>query len=350
MTMDPRFVVLYARSDALGDAVMRIPALRAARHAFPAAHIVYATQGPTTLAAMLRRQVAGVVDEVRPHTALPTLLAELGPAWGEAAVADFRTVVGWLVLERLRLLPRGVVYEANFPGYLVSSPGAGWGMRPEHNAWRYHRLIERLARRPLPFNHRLTATEPGREQARRVRGDGYRPLVLLGGNAAAHKALTAAQLEPVASALLERGYDVVYLHTPGDGPTGAELAARVPSLSCVGPGPNVAGVPLLDVCLGLGEAAVAFVGPEGGLGHCMAGLGTALVLVNHGANIQRWRPLTGEVETVQARTASPTGRSADVPPATILQAFDRLTAAREQAHAQQPVWAVAKETAPVVSD
>lgn len=327
----PHLLVLYARSDALGDALMRIPAVRAARSAFPAARIVYGTTGTTHLSSTLRRHLEGVVDEFLPDRTLPRLLRELGPRRGHAAVADFRTVAGWLARERLRLLPSGIAYDANFPGYALT-PGRGLGVRPEHNAWRYHRVVERLAGRSLPFDHRLDVLPSARTEVERIRNGSRRPLALLAGNSAAHKALRAVQLAPVAEHLMARGHDVVYLHSPGDGATGAEMTARVPGITVVGGQPDLNGVPLLDVFQALGEQAAAYVGPEGGLGHWMATVLTPIVIVNHGASMDRWRPLSGLVEVVEARTASASGRNMHTPPATIIAAVDRLLAAQQRNH------------------
>lgn len=341
MTAAPSVLVLYARSDALGDGLFRIPAIRAARSAFPDARIVYATARQTTLATALRRHVADVLDEFRPNRTLGTLIAEFAPSRGSLAIADLRCVAGWLVGARARLVGTGIRYEANFPGYALSAARAGFGVRPEHNAWRYHRVVERLAGRALPFDHRLTVLEAAREQARLLRNAPYRPLVLLGANSAPHKALTAHQLVPVAERMLERGYDVVYLNSPGEGPSGAELAARVPGLGVAGPDLEVNGVPLLEVFLALGEMADAYVGPEGGIGHCMSGVGTPIVLVNYGAKMDRWRPLSGVVEVIEARQASPSGRSADTPPAAIIQALDGLLRARHRDHPRDAEWRAA---------
>jgi ADP-heptose:LPS heptosyltransferase len=338
LTSSPRLLVLYARADALGDGLMRIPALRAARTAFPDARIVYGTTEQTVLASVLRRHAAGLVDEFRSRVSLTELVAELAPATGHAAVVDFRSIAGWLVAARLRL-PHGIVYEANFPGYALSWLSHGLEPRPAHNAWRYHRMIERLAARPLPFDHRLDVSAPAREQAHRLLGNGGR-LILLAANSARHKALTAEQVVPVAQELLRRGYDVVYLYSPGEGPTGSELAGWVPGLRVAGPGPDVNGVPLLEVFLALGEMADAFIGPEGGLAHGMASVLAPIVIINHGARMARWRPLSGVVEVVEARTASPSGRAADAPAATIVDALDRLLAARHRDHPRATPWSM----------
>ena len=48
-------LIFYARNDALGDGLLRIPALRAARTAFPQSHIVYGAMRGSSLSHVLRK-------------------------------------------------------------------------------------------------------------------------------------------------------------------------------------------------------------------------------------------------------------------------------------------------------
>ena len=154
--MSTPFVILYARIDAFGDGLLRIPAIRAARTAFPDSRILYGTAGNSTLETVLRRYVNHLVDDFRTNTPLLDIVRELQPRRRTAAIVDFRNVVPWLLKARLGLAGRGLGYEANFPGFLLSAPA--WkmpGARPEQNAWRYHRMVERTAGSSLPFDHTL---------------------------------------------------------------------------------------------------------------------------------------------------------------------------------------------------
>ncbi|TPL00004.1 hypothetical protein FJ938_23650 [Mesorhizobium sp. B2-4-14] len=265
---------------------------------------------------------------------LSAILAEFARPGGQTTVVDFRAGVPGLMVTALQLVGRGVRYEPNFAGHLLSLRwGTRWTLRPEHNAWRYHRLIERLAGRHLPFDHRLDVPQAARTQARRLRGSGDRPLVLLGGNARGNKFMSEAQVAAMASNLIDAGYQVLYLVTPGDGPTPQALLARESRLSVVGPERELGVEAFGDLLLALGEMAAAYVGMEGGLGHLFATVMTPTVIVNNGANLERWRPLSNRVEVVTAPRRGRTANVSDTPVESILEATHRLLAAGRRDHA-----------------
>ena len=326
-------LIFYVRNDALGDGLLRIPALRAARTAFPRSHIVYGCQGKSSLTGMLHKHAAPLVNDFRMKP-LSAILAEFGQPGRQKTVVDFRTGVPGLMVTGLQLLGRGVHYEPNFAGYLLSlRRGTRWTLRPEHNAWRYHRLIERLAGRHLPFDHRLDVPPAARTLARRLRGADDRPLVLLGGNARGDKLMSEDQISAISGNLIDAGYRVLYLVTPGDGPKPQALAARESRLSVVGPELGLDVEAFGDLLLALGEMAAAYVGMEGGLGHLFATVMTPTVIVNNGANLERWRPLSNTVEVVTAPKRGRTAYVSDTPVEAILEATHRLLAAGRRDHA-----------------
>ncbi|TPN17874.1 glycosyltransferase family 9 protein [Mesorhizobium sp. B2-3-3] len=334
MDLPAPLLIFYGRNDALGDGLLRIPALRAARTAFPRSHIVYGSQGKSSLTGMLHKHAAPLVDDFRTIVPLSAILAEFARPGGRTTVVDFRAGVPGLMVTGLQLLGRGVRFEPNFAGHLLSLRwGTRWTLRPEHNAWRYHRLIERLAGRHLPFDHRLDVPQAARAQARRLRGTGDRPLILLGGNARGNKFMSEAQVAAIAGNLIDAGYQVLYLVTPGDGPTPQALLARESRLSVIGPELGLGVEAFGDLLLALGEMAAAYVGMEGGLGHLFATVMTPTVIVNNGANLERWRPLSNRVEVVTAPRRGRTANVADMPVEAILEATHRLLAAGRRDHA-----------------
>jgi ADP-heptose:LPS heptosyltransferase len=331
--MDPiaPVLILYSRIDAFGDGLLRIPALRAARTAFPDRHIVYACKHTSTLETLLRRHVDHLVDEFRTNTPLLDIVAEAASGGRKAAIVDFRMVVPWLIATRLKLIGRGVSYQANFPGFALSSlTGQKFGPRPEHNAWRYHRLVERMAERRLPFDHRLAVPEPSRLLARQIIGTGGRPLILICGNGAEEKRMKLSQIATVARDLIDGGFQLLYLETPGGGATAQALEAIEPRLGVIGPGLGLDPSTLAGLYLALGEAAAAYVGIEGGMAHLLATVMTPMVVINHGASIERWRPLSNVVEVVEAREH---GSIAETPAHVIVAAVHRLLGARRRDHA-----------------
>ena len=322
-------VVLYARKDAFGDGLLRIPALRAARTAFPDSRIVYGAGGGSSLESVLRRHVDHLVDDFRTETPLIDIIREMRPRRRPAAIVDFRNVVPWLLATRFGLVGRRIRYEANFPGFLLSAPL--WtipGARPEHNAWRYHRMVERTAGSSLPFDHTLSVPEAARARARDIVGMFDRPLVLISANSGPRKRLTDQQAAMVAKKLIDEGSRVIYLQSPGKGPTMEALEPLEPRLTVVGPSPELAPEELQDLFLALGEVAAAFIGAEGGMTHFLSTVMTPTVVLNPGSNIRRWRPLSGMVEVVEAGDGSNENKD----PAAILAAVHRLIQAGRRDH------------------
>ncbi|WP_436158990.1 glycosyltransferase family 9 protein [Mesorhizobium sp. LjRoot246] len=327
---------MYARNDAFGDGLIRIPALRAARTAFPDSFIVYGTTGPSTLEHVLNRHAGHLVDAINVRTPLAHLVASHRKGKGQLAVVDFRISARWLIQASVSLLGRGVAYEANFPAFALSwRPGQKSEARPEHNAWRYHRLIERLAGKRLPFDHRLESTPAARAVARGLADGKHAPLIIVAAHGDGGKRMTADQVVAVSDSMIADGANLLYVKTPGDGPDMAELARRVPKLRLVDSN-TVDGVDISDVLLALGEFADLYIGAEGGTAHLMATVMTPMVIVSGGANMARWRPLSNNVDVIESRHASPTGLVANVPAPTIIEAVKRMLATYRRDHSYLP--------------
>ncbi|WP_082583411.1 glycosyltransferase family 9 protein [Mesorhizobium sp. Root695] len=325
-------IILYSRNDAFGDGLVRIPALRAARTAFPDSFIVYGTTGSSTLEHVLNRHVHHLVDAINVRTPLMQLVASHRKGKERLAVVDFRISGRWLIQTWASLLGRGIAYEANFPGFALSwRPGQKPEARPERNAWRYHRLIERLAGRRLPFDHRLEPIPAARAAARTLAGGKHAPLIVIAAHGDGGKRLTADQVVAVSASMIADGANLIYVKTPGDGPDMAELAQRVPKLRLVD-FTTVEGVNVSDVLLALGEFADLYIGAEGGTAHLMATVMTPMIIVSGGASMARWRPLSNCVDVVESRHASPTGLVANVPAPKIIEAAQRMLATRHRDH------------------
>lgn len=326
--MTKPLLIVYARRDAFGDGLCRLPALRAARTAFPDWHIVYAVTDFTSLTRSVKRYTTALLDETRDQVRLPALLKELDAGKRQTAVADLRMTPPQLLGASLSLIGKGIRYEANFPGHAVSLlRTVPYQPRPEHNAWRYHRLIERLAGRRLPFDHRLSVPESARVAARQIIGDDPRQVILMCGNHYMGKSMTTEQTAATATRLLDQGFRVFYLKTPGHGPDAEGLAASDPRLSIIAPSPGQDLAAFDDLILALAEMATAYVGPEGGMAHLMATVLVPIVIINHGIRVERWRPLSNFVEVVEAPKASASGTIADVPPDLIVAGVRRLVTA-----------------------
>jgi len=79
----------------------------------------------------------------------------------------------------------------------------------------------------------------------------------------------------------------------------------------------------------------------------MATVMTPAVIVNNGANMGRWRPLSNTVEVVTAPRRGRSANVADTPVEAILNAAHRLLEAGRRDHAAAAPVSERRETAPV---
>ena len=125
MGSSDQLLVFYSRIDAFGDGLLRIPALRAARTAFPRSRIVYASSGPSTLEKLLRRHLDGLVDDFRTATPLAAVVSEFRRRGGQTIVADFRNLLPKLLAARMAFLGSGIHYRPT--SRALDCPGRGAG-------------------------------------------------------------------------------------------------------------------------------------------------------------------------------------------------------------------------------
>ena len=155
-------LIFYARNDALGDGLLRIPALRAARTAFPRSHIVYGSLGRSSLTGVLRRHVAPLVDDFRtvlPRSPLEELHRRMMRERSSGALAQ--EVSEAELLARYGV-PRGVIRKLLMrfaaEGLAHRLPGHGWrfvdtlvGEQAFNESYEFRMVIECAALRSPTF-------------------------------------------------------------------------------------------------------------------------------------------------------------------------------------------------------
>lgn len=337
MPFNPKHLIFYAKNDAFGDALLKLPALRAARTAFPNAHITYATLYGTRVDKALAPETAHLIDTFDQGRRLRAILKEKGVDGGPIAVVDCRIPPLRMIATRFRIIGRNMRYEANVPGYFLSwRPSLAGDIRPDHSAWRYHHLVERLAKRVLPFDHVITPGPKARALATQILGENTPRTFLLGGNGAPDKHLSQEQITTIAKTLLGKGLNVIFTHTPGMGTDPDQLARDVPQIGIVSDKDTGGDVGLYNqLLLALGGRALGYAGMEGGMGHLMAAAMTPMVIINRGFSMRRWRPLSLRTEIIDAPDESTRGHTTDVPPDVISAAIERLLSAAARDHQKE---------------
>ncbi|MHA1114291.1 MAG: glycosyltransferase family 9 protein, partial [Alphaproteobacteria bacterium] len=104
----PATVLVYVGLDLVGDGLMKLPFLRALRHAFPGAHVTWlAGKGTSAYAGPLAPLVHGLIDEVIDEADIGSRWTELlrRPLDGRAfdlVIDTQRRVLTSLILRRVR--------------------------------------------------------------------------------------------------------------------------------------------------------------------------------------------------------------------------------------------------------
>jgi ADP-heptose:LPS heptosyltransferase len=337
--MQPTVIVLN-KQELLGEALQRIPAYRALRHAFPGHRIVCLAQGPTVFTGPLARVRPLFMDETVPDalsSGNPATLRRLARSFGPLDVvidlrSNLRLVGSWFAF--YPVAPR---YIANGPG-LTTRKGTGgvMEMRAPSHAERYHRMAELVARRRLPFDPSLPVMPAAAKVVARLLPAGGRYFGFATGPRDSFKAWPRDRLAAVAG------------HVRALGLTPVVLLGRDESVERDWYAANVPAAIILDLTTADGDADFLFwiihaaagrlegcLANENGLGHLVACAGMPLITLAGPTNPVRWRPLTRSWWPVRAQEFGGEGMS-DIPVAAVERTISAMIGSRLAGAAPTP--------------
>jgi len=300
LALDPAEVhrIAVFRALMLGDLLCATPALRALRHAYPAAEItLVGLPWAQTLAQRLP------VDAFLPFPGYPGLpeaapqLAALPPFLAQAQAARYDLALqlhGSGTITNPLVASFGARRNSGFfqPGQFCPDPAlyTPWPATG-HEIERCLAVTDALgvARQGLAIDFPLAEEDHERllQQAPALADEPY--LVLHAGAQLRSRRWPLERFARVANALASEGWRVVLTGTPGEAALGQALqqacsrhAARLM---------NLIGRTDLWSLGALLQRAQLLVGNDTGLSHIAAALGTPSVIVSLGADVQRWAPL-----------------------------------------------------------
>lgn len=293
---DAPAIAILMKQELLGDAITRIPALRALRCAFPDRRIVGLYRQDTAFDKALSRLRADFYDEIR--TGVPAkdsasnVRALLQSVPNLKAVLDFQS--SGRVLSSYRATSgMGVRYIANIAGYALrrgipQTPE----MRPVSNARRYHRAAELIAGRKLPFHPTLNLFPDSEPRANRLADSLGRFVLLVPGPSAHRKFWTKDRWIALAKHLEGQGITPAFFVGPHEIAEREWIAQGVPRAVIVD-APTAGGEEhLLWFTLALADRAIGAVAYEGGIGHLIATRDVPILTIAGPTNPARWQPVT----------------------------------------------------------
>lgn len=305
---DTRPVILIAqRSEALGDAILRIPAYRAIRCAFPSHRVVSVYRGRTVFSTVFASLRPLFMDEIlefqgkngRMHVG--NAARSLGNV---DAIIDFNSTLQTVVnyVASAGSAPR---YVANVVG-LALRRGVPWGLepRPLRNSHRYHRLVELVAGRTLPFDTHLPILPRADLQIDTLLPRGQRYLGIVPGRPISAKYWPLDRHIALAAHIRRMGLRPIYML----GPYPDELSQRE-ALQQANPDAI-----FIDLDTAGGDAQylpwlfhaaatrlTACVGVDGGVCHMVATQDIPLATMTGPIGARYWDPVTPQFWNIDAR-------------------------------------------------
>jgi ADP-heptose:LPS heptosyltransferase len=290
-----RRVAVYVDLDLVGDALIKLPMVRALRHAFPDAEITWiAGRGPCAYAGPLAPLVVGLLDRVLEQAGTcPDLGGRID------LLLDTQSKVR-TALELRRVPARRMMTLAawGLPGW---PPGVAPG-KPRHLVRRLLDLLRRATGAEPVTNDPLRLPDADQALAARLLPPGESYVAQVLGAGGKHKAWPEERHLALALALLARGQRPVLILGPDEHPRHAALAAALPEACFPLQEARALGNPAAPpLTIALAARCAAGVAGDCGGGHMLAAASIPLVSLFGPTDPAKFAPWTERLAILRAQ-------------------------------------------------
>ena len=294
-------ILVYVGIDAVGDGLIKLPFLRALRHAFPDSRITWmAGKGHTVFADTLAPVVAGLVDEVLDQANIGSRARELlrRPLAGrrfDLIIDTQRRLLTTLILKRIR---HGILVSST-ADFLLSDrkPAPGW-RKPASMVGQLLALVEAASGRPAEAVAPLPRQPEAEAEAERLLPAGPRYVGLAPGAGGKGKCWPLDNFLALAGRLAEAGCIPVVLLGPAE--AGWVEPVREAAPSALLPLQAAAAVtPMLTIALA--RRLSAAVANDSGTGHMLAAADIPLVSLFGPTPPAKFAPATPRLTVLRAQ-------------------------------------------------
>jgi ADP-heptose:LPS heptosyltransferase len=306
--IDPkeRPIAVLVDREGLGDALLKLPFLRALRSAFPGRPVWWIATHQTSMAHEMAPWVAGLIDRTVEYAGLTEPAREVIPRLRALPafdlVFDARTRFATVLLARVLLSHRG--FYACLPGYLLSTrrPPGRWA-RPDNIAERMLSLVEAASGTPADASGEFELSPDVARFAATALPPGQVYVGLATGSREARKNWPVENFVALAKRLEEASLIPVFLIGPQERELVDMLRAKIPLALFPEAGPidPVLQPRPLELAMALGRRLAAAVANDSGIGHLLGILGTPLVSLFGPTDPERWRPYTSTAVILRAQ-------------------------------------------------
>lgn len=323
----PESVLVYVGGDLVGDALMKLPFVRALRGAWPAARITWlAGVHRTAFAHELAPLVAGLIDETVEEAGFETargkiLTRPLGGRRFDLIIDTQRGVARSLLVRRIR---HRVFVSAAADFWLSDRKPAKPRTRPRSMVAQMMALLECAHGAPPPPGPPLPVDAASAAAAARALPDGPVYVGFAPGAGGQHKRWPLAGFIEVARREAAAGRTPVFILGPGEATLADEIRAAVPGamLPEEEPGSGHIRTPMLSIALARRLAAA--VANDAGAGHILAAGGSPLVSLFGPTPPDKFAPATARLEIVRAQDFGGSDDMAAIPADAVSAALARL--------------------------
>lgn len=326
MEPSPKTVLVYVGGDLVGDAVMKLPFVRAARHAWPDAHITWcAGKHKSAFATELAPLVTGLIDEVIEEAGfdrpMPLLLRRpLDGRHFDLVIDTQRGVPATLLLHRIRhrLLISGA---ADF--YLSGAKPAKGYQRPAAMVRQMLDLLEIASGKSAQPDAPLVIDPEARAAAQAALPEGPAYVGFAPGAGGRQKCWPLENFIALASQQIGKGRVPVFILGPGEGDWVASLRDAVPG--ALFPTLDAGGQPHPSIALtiALGQRLKVAVANDAGAGHILAAADAPLVSLFGPTPSAKFAPSARRREIIEAQSFGAPEMKA-IPMEAVAAAVDRL--------------------------
>ena len=327
----PQSILVYVGLDLVGDALIKLPFVRALRRAYPEARITWlAGKGKSVYADLLRPLVDGLLDEVVDDAGIGIDLKHLiaapldgTPLAGQRfdLVIDTQTRVKTSLV--VRRIPHGVFVSPAL-GFLLSDRRPRFGYRrPPALVRRLLDMVEIVSGRPADPAVALSLDPAYRETAAALLPAGPTYVGIAPGSSQRRKCWPLERFVALARTQVAQGRVPVFLLGPDEDAWVEQLAVEVPA--ALRPLQSEAAHPLGRsplLTIALGARLTAAVANDSGTSHMLAAADTPLVSLFGPTAPEKFAPYTSRGVIVTAQRFGDGDAMESIPLETVTETLD----------------------------
>lgn len=319
-------ILVYVGGDLIGDALMKLPFVRALRSSFPDAQITWcAGKHKSAFAKELKTIVTGLIDEVIEEAGFDNARQFLWrrPIDGrpfDLVIDTQRGVAVSFIVRRIR----HKIFVSGAAKFLLSDrkPEPGY-QRPASMVQQMTDLLALAGGQTDTANVPLSLPESDIVKAAEILPDGPTYIGIAPGAGGRQKCWPLDRFIALALSQIEKGRVPVFVLGPGEAEWTPNLITAVPGALFPTVGSNGRPQPSVSYSIAIGRRLKAAIANDAGVGHILAAADTPLVSLFGPTPAAKFAPASSRLTVIEAQRFGGDEMTA-IPVEAVIEATDRL--------------------------